>query len=57
VKIARPAEELYEHSVKDDNGEEVDEFRRMREEWHKEDRERRRTKFKRRKHAVVLIIL
>lgn len=40
VKIARTAEELYAHSVKDDDGEEVDEFLRMREEWRKEDRER-----------------
>jgi len=31
VKIARTAEELYAHSVKDDDGEEVDEFLRMRE--------------------------
>ena len=40
VKIANTDEELYEHSIKDDNGEEVDEFLRMREEWRKEDRER-----------------
>lgn len=40
VKIARTVEELYAHSVKDDNGEEVDEFLRMREQWRKEDRER-----------------
>ena len=40
VKIANAAEELYAHSVKDDNGEEVDEFLRMREEWRKEDRDR-----------------
>lgn len=40
VKIARTTEELYAHSVKDDNGEEVDEFLRMREQWRKEDRER-----------------
>jgi len=36
VKIAHTAEELYAHSIKDDNGEEVDEFLRMREEWRKE---------------------
>lgn len=40
VKIANTAEELYAHSIKDDNGEEVDEFLRMREEWRKEDRDR-----------------
>lgn len=40
VKIANTSEELYAHSVKDDNGEEVDEFLRMREEWRKEDRNR-----------------
>lgn len=36
VKIAYTAEELYANSIKDDNGEEVDEFLRMREEWRKE---------------------
>ncbi len=40
IKIAHTAEELYEHSIKDDDGEEVEEFLRMREEWRKEDRER-----------------
>ena len=40
VKIAHTAEELYAHSVKDDDGKEVDEFLRMREEWRKEDSER-----------------
>jgi hypothetical protein len=40
VKIARTAEDLYANSVKDDGGEEVDEFLRMRKEWRKEDRER-----------------
>jgi hypothetical protein len=40
VKIARTAEELYVHSVKDDDGEEVNEFLRMRDDWRKEDRER-----------------
>lgn len=40
VKIARNAEELYAHSIKDDNGEEVDEFLRMRDEWLKENRDR-----------------
>ena len=38
VKIAYTAEELYAHSIKDDDGEEVDEFLRMREEWREEDR-------------------
>ena len=37
VKIARNAEELYAHSIKDDDGEEIDEFMRLREEWRKED--------------------
>jgi hypothetical protein len=37
VKIARNAEELYAHSIKDDDGEEVDEFMRLREGWRKED--------------------
>jgi len=37
VKIARNAKELYAHSIKDDDGEEVDEFMRLREEWRKED--------------------
>ena len=40
VKIARTAEELYAHSIKDDNGEEVDEFLRLRDEWRKENRDR-----------------
>ncbi len=40
IKIANTTEELYAHSIKDDNGEEVDEFLRMREEWRKEDRDR-----------------
>lgn len=40
VKIARTAEELYAHSVKDDDGEEVDEFLQMRDERQTEDRER-----------------
>ncbi len=37
IKIAKNAEELYAHSIKDDDGEEVDEFMRLREEWRKED--------------------
>lgn len=37
IKIARTVEELYVHSVVDDNGEEVDAFMRLREEWRKED--------------------
>jgi hypothetical protein len=40
VKIARTVEELLAHSVKDDNGEEVDELMRMREEWRKENHDR-----------------
>lgn len=40
VKIARTADELFAHSVKDDGGEEIDEFLRMREEWRKENRDR-----------------
>ena len=36
IKIAQTVEDLYAHSVKDDGGEEVDEFLRMREEWRKE---------------------
>jgi len=37
IKIAHTIEELYAHSIKDDGGEEVDEFMRLREEWRKED--------------------
>ncbi|HEV8158893.1 MAG: hypothetical protein H0X72_22265 [Acidobacteria bacterium] len=37
IKIANTIEELYAHSIKDDDGEEVDEFMRLREEWRKED--------------------
>jgi len=37
IKIAHTIEELYAHSIKDDDGEEVDEFMRLREEWRKED--------------------
>lgn len=37
IKIAHTARELYGHSVKDDDGEEVDEFMRMRDEWRGED--------------------
>lgn len=40
VKIAHTVDELFAHSVKDDSGEEVDEFLRMREEWRKENRDR-----------------
>lgn len=40
VKIAHTIEDLYAHSIKDDDGEEVDEFLRMREQWRKEDRDR-----------------
>lgn len=40
VPIAHSVEELYRHSIKDDDGEEIDEFIRMREEWRKENRER-----------------
>lgn len=38
VKVAATAEELYTHSIKDDNGEEVDDFVRLLEEWRKEDK-------------------
>lgn len=38
LKIARTAEELFAHSVKDDNGEEVEDFMRLREEWRREDK-------------------
>jgi len=37
IKIANTIEELYAHSIKDDDGEEVDEFMRLREEWRKKD--------------------
>jgi len=37
VKIARTTEELYAHSIKDDDGEEINEFLRRREEWRKAD--------------------
>ncbi len=37
IKIAHTIEELYTHSIKDDDGEEVDKFMRLREEWRKED--------------------
>ena len=40
MKVAHTADELFAHSIKDDNGEEVDEFMKMREEWRKENRER-----------------
>ncbi len=36
IKIAHTTEELYAHSIKDDDGEEVNEFMRLREEWRKE---------------------
>ncbi len=36
IKIAHTIEELYAHSIKDDDGEEVNEFMRLREEWRKE---------------------
>jgi hypothetical protein len=42
VKIAHTVEELYAHSIKDDNGEEVDEFLKMREQWRKEDNDSHR---------------
>jgi hypothetical protein len=40
VPIAKSKEELFEHSVKDDNGEEIEEFLRWREELRKENAER-----------------
>lgn len=38
VPIAKTVEELYSHSVVDDNGEEIDDFLRLREEWREEDK-------------------
>jgi len=40
VKIARNAEELFAHSIKDDDGEEVEEFLRTLEDWRSEKSER-----------------
>lgn len=40
VKIAHTSEDLYAHSVKDDNGEEVDEFLQTLEDWRSEEVER-----------------
>ena len=40
IPIAHTVEELYEHSIKDDDGEEVDEFLRMRKEMRKYNRDR-----------------
>jgi hypothetical protein len=37
VKIASSVDELYLHSVSDDNGEEVDDLLRLRQEWRSED--------------------
>lgn len=37
VKIATSADELYLHSVSDDNGEEIGDFLRLRQEWRGED--------------------
>lgn len=36
VKIARNAEELYAHSIKDDEGEEIEEFLQTLKEWRSE---------------------
>ncbi len=41
IKAAQTTEELYAHSIKDDDGEEVDEFMRLREEWRREDNSHR----------------
>ncbi len=38
IKIAHTVEDLYAHSIKDDDGEEIDEFLQMREEWRNEDK-------------------
>lgn len=38
VKIASSVDELYLHSIKDDNGEEIDSFLHQREEWRGESR-------------------
>lgn len=40
VKIAHNAEELYAHSVKDDEGEEIEEFLQTLKEWRSENSER-----------------
>ena len=37
VKIASSIDELYVHSVSDDNGEEIDDFLLLRQEWRSED--------------------
>lgn len=42
VKIASSVEELYLHSVSDDNGEEINDFLRMRQEWRNEDNDSHR---------------
>ena len=42
VPIAHTAEDLYRHSVKDDDGEEVNDFLRMLEEWRREGHAERR---------------
>ncbi len=39
VPIAKTIEDLYAHSVVDDNGEEIEDFLRLREEWREEDRQ------------------
>jgi len=41
IKAAKTTEELYAHSVKDDDGKEVNEFMRLREEWRREDNSHR----------------
>ncbi len=38
LKPARTVKELFGHSVADDNGEEIDDFMRLREEWREEDK-------------------
>lgn len=42
IKIASSVDELYLHSVSDDNGEEVDDFLRLRQEWRREDNDAHR---------------
>jgi len=42
IKLAKTAEELYAHSIKDDDGEEIEEFMQMRRQWREEDRKLRR---------------
>jgi hypothetical protein len=42
VKIASSVDELYLRSVSDDNGQEIDDFLRLRQEWRHEDNDSHR---------------